>query len=173
MQRRTKGDTETKAGAPLPTLFTLPDAPEDLNPNISYWLTTLASDDDGEEWLDEALRKYHYYAFAKANPRHREMKPGDRICFYAAPNGVVAHATIASKTSNRIRPDTEYYPKYPWWCSVKQPRLYLKNPVEIDTALRQKLDELKTRDQRKNWGWFVQVTRKLSPHDFKLLTRSK
>jgi PLD-like domain len=172
-QRKKKDDRETKEGSSLPNQYSLPNAPEDLNPKIAYWLTTLASDDgEGEQWLKRSLTKYHYYAFGRENPKHVEVKAGDLICFYAAPNGVVAHATIASRTENRVRPDGKRYKEYPWVCSVTEPCLYLNQPMEIDAALRQKLDAFKDRDRRNNWGWFVQVTRELSQHDFMLLTQS-
>jgi|GEM_PF-2075114 len=171
--KKKKGDSETQEGSSLPNLHKLPKAPSDFAPHIKHWLTTLNSDDGGEEWLKKALGKHHFYAFGKANPRHAQMKEGDLICFYAAPKGIVAHATIASETNDKKRPDGKQYKEYPWWCYVKRPHLYLNKPVEIDASLRLKLDEFMKRDHKKNWGWFVQVTRTISQHDFRLLTQGK
>jgi len=46
-----------------------------------------------------------------------------------------------------------------------------ENPVVIDAALRSKLDAFKKSDPNKAWAWFVQATRKITEHDFKILTR--
>ena len=136
-----------------------------------YWLTTFNFDNCGDGWPERALGKHQFYAFGKANPRHANMQKGDLICFYAAQIGIVAHATIASRTNNKKRPDGKSFPDYPWWCHLGKTSLYLDNPVEVNISLRRKLDEFKNRNHKKNWGWFVQVTREISKHDFKLLTR--
>jgi hypothetical protein len=161
-------------GLCLTTLQAMAKKPTSPSPKVAYWLTTIASDDGtGEEWLEEALGKYHYYAFGKGNPKQVELKRGDRICFYAAPRGVVADATVLHRPEDRKRPDGDRYKEYPWVCLLKNVNLYLNKPVVIDPTMRWRLDEFKGRDHRKNWGWFVQRTRELSPRDFAHLARRR
>jgi hypothetical protein len=49
-------------------------------------------------------------------------------------------------------------------------KLYLDNPIVIDSSLRSDLDAFQNRDPNKNWAWFVQSTCKVSKHDFEILT---
>nr|QNO54515.1 hypothetical protein LPKEAICH_00005 [Methanosarcinales archaeon ANME-1 ERB7] len=46
----------------------------------------------------------------------------------------------------------------------------LENPIVIDATLRSQLNAFKNRELNKSWAWFVQATRRITEHDFKVLT---
>jgi hypothetical protein len=60
--------------------------------------------------------------------------------------------------------------RYPWVFGLDSVKLYLDNPIVIDSSLRSDLDAFQNRDPNKNWAWFVQSTCKVSKHDFEILT---
>ena len=101
------------------------------------------------------------------------MKPGDTICFYATGNGVVAHARLASLPERKLDRRIRQPERYPWLFRLDNVELYLNKPIVIDAAMRSGLDAFRGRDANKSWAWFVQATRKISPHDFKLLAGQK
>ena len=142
-------------------------------PERSYWLTPVKSDEDetADECIQHLVGEEKIYAFGERTPGRRHIKPGDYICFYSAGKGVVAHAQIASQPEHKKHPRVRHSERYPWVFSVKNVHLYLENPVVIDAALRSKLDAFKKSDPNKAWAWFVQATRKITEHDFKILTR--
>jgi len=141
--------------------------------NAAFWLTPVKSweEETAEECIEKLVGQGHYYAFGQRTAGRKHMKAGDRIGFYATTKGVVAHATILSAPQKKPRPDGSTSEDYPWVCSLKDARLYLNEPVAVDANLRMQLDAFKERDPEQGWAWFVQATRKVSPHDFKLLTR--
>jgi hypothetical protein len=126
-----------------------------------------------EECINRLVGKGHYYAFGERTPGRKSMKSGDRIAFYATTKGVVAHATLSSPPERRPFPDGLSHKDYPWVCSLTDSRLYLEKPVAIDAKLRLQLDSFQGRNPEKGWAWFVQATRKVSLHDFELLTKMK
>jgi hypothetical protein len=139
----------------------------------AFWLSPVRSEDDetAEECIEQLVGKEHYYAFGERTPGRRNMKEGDHIAFYANTKGVVAHATLSSAPQRKPRPDGSTSEEYPWVCSLKDTHLYLDTPVAIDAKLRLQLDAFQGRNPEKGWAWFVQSTRKVSIHDFDLLTR--
>lgn len=138
-----------------------------------YWLTPVKGDE--EETADRCIQRLvgeeKIYAFGERTPGRRHIKPGDWICFYSTGKGIVAHAQIASRPEYRKHPQVHNPERYPWVFSVKNVHIYLEDPVVIDASLRSKLDAFKKSDLNKAWAWFVQATRKITEHDFKLLTR--
>jgi len=140
---------------------------------IAFWLTPVKSEDDGtaEECIEALVGKEHWYAFGRRAAGRKHMKAGDRIGFYATTKGIVAHATLSSPPQKIPRPDGSTSEDFPWVCSLKDASLYLDKPVVLDAELRQQLDAFKGRNPEQVWAWFVQATRKVSPHDFQLLTR--
>jgi hypothetical protein len=118
-----------------------------------YWLTPVKSDE--EQTADECIQS---------------LVAGDYICFYSTGKGVVAHAQIASLPERKEHPKVHHTERYPWVFRVKDVHLYLQNPIIIDVALRGQLEVFKNRDPNKAWAWFVQATRRITEHDFKVLT---
>jgi hypothetical protein len=49
--------------------------------------------------------------------------------------------------------------------------VHSEDPVVIDRTLRTRLDYFEERESNRSWAWFVHTTRKISQHDFEILTR--
>ena len=66
--------------------------------DVIYWLTPVKADEkaSAEAIIQELIDIEGIYAFGERTPGRKRLKPGDMICFYAAGNGVVAHAEVAS-----------------------------------------------------------------------------
>lgn len=145
----------------------------DLNKETSYWITPVKSDEEqsAEDCIQTLVGKENIYAFGDRTPGRKYIKPGDWICFYATTKGVVAHATISSTSEKKKHPKVRNTEKHPWVFKLENPKLYLKNPVVIDQDLRSQLDGFHGRDLSKRWAWYVQATRKISKHDFSILTK--
>lgn len=143
--------------------------------SASYWLTPVKSDETGtaEEFIESLVGQAHIYAFGDRTPGRRHLKSGDWICFYASGKGVVAHAQISSVAQKKPDSRVHHPEKYPWTFSLKSPSIYVEQPIVIDATTRAQLDYFKGRDQSKPWAWFVQATRKITKHDFEILTRTR
>jgi hypothetical protein len=135
---------------------------------VRYWLFPVTSDEErtAEEWIRALVIDEQLWAtFAR-----RQVNPGDRVCFYAAQTGVVAHATVRTQPEHRQHPIAA--PDEPLWIfGLEHVVEYLDNPVVIDAALRAKLDAFQGKDPNKAWAWFVQGAHTVAQHDFALLTR--
>jgi hypothetical protein len=136
----------------------------------SYWLTPVK--DHENETAEKLVGKHGIYAFGERTPGRTHIKPGNSICFYATGTGVVAHANVASAPERTRDQRLEHPDDYPHVFKIKNQRLYIDNPVVLNASLRQQLDAFKSRDPERPWAWFVQATRKVSPQDFRLLTRT-
>lgn len=140
---------------------------------VSWWLTPVTSDEDetAEQVIESLVGREGIYAFGERTPGRRHLKPGDFICFYATGIGVVAHAKVTSKPENKPHPKVRQPERYPWTFHIGSQKLYLNKPIVIDAALRSRLEVFASRDPAKGWAWFVQATRRVAEHDFKILTR--
>jgi len=141
----------------------------------AYWLTPVKADEDqtAEEVIQTLVGEAKIYAIGERTPGRKHIKPGDWVCFYATTKGVVAHAQVLSKPEKKIHPEVHDAEVYPWTFSLGNTRLYLDNPVIIDASTRNQLDVFQGRDPNKSWAWFVQATRKITEHDFGILTRQE
>lgn len=148
---------------PLPT----PDG------EVNYWITPVRDEEDETalETIQKLVGKLQIYAFSERTPGRKLIKQGDKICFYETGNGVVAHATVNSSPEKKMSIDIRNPELYPWTFKLKEPQLYLDNPTIIDKELRSQLDAFKDKDINKLWAWFVQSTKKITEHDYGLLTR--
>lgn len=135
--------------------------------------------DDGETVAPDIIRGLldaGWYVFGEHTAGRRELKPGDRICFYQSTVGVVAECEVASRAELQPlpRPDLAHDPeRFPWRFQVRKPRYFFDNPTVIDRDLRARLDAFSGRDLSKSWAWFVQGTRKINSHDFGVLTQQE
>lgn len=138
----------------------------------AYWLAPVRSNNEqtAEEVIQNLVGDEKIYAFGERTPGRRQLKPGDWICFYAAGRGVVAHARVKTFPEKKFHPKLREPEKYPWVFSLHKVKLYLDEPVVINSDLRNRLDAFRGRDPSKSWAWFVQATRRITEHDFKLLT---
>jgi hypothetical protein len=143
----------------------------------SCWLTPV-SDKEGmtpKEVIYRLVGKEQVYAYGKRTPGRKDLAPGDQIAFYATGEGVVAHAEVASQPDKKATPSnhlpTPDAEEYPYVFRLRDPSLYLEEPVVIDQSLRGELDAFEGRDLSKAWSWFVQSSREVTEHDFKVLTQ--
>lgn len=147
--------------------------PEPSDSEATFWLTPVRPDEEqtAEEVIQKLVGQEHIYAFGERTPGRKHIKQEDRICFYATAKGVVAHATVTSKPRHKKHPKVRQPEKYRWIFDLDNAELYLDDPIVLDVALRSQLDAFRDRDLSKRWAWYVQATRKISGHDFNLLTR--
>lgn len=140
--------------------------------DLAYWLTPVASDDEqtAEEVIQTLVVENGIYAFGERTPGRGKLKPGDLMCFYASGKGVVAHGRVSSAPERKPHHKVRNSEQYPWVFSVTDAVLYCDNPVVIDLEARAGLEAFKGRDPSKSWAWFVQGTRKITEHDFSVLT---
>ncbi len=167
----------TGKGTPVPE----PTGQEEKTPSpgptfsdeASYWLTPVKGDKEqsAEDVLQNLLGQHGIYAFGEKTPGRKRLKVGDRMCFYAAGKGVVAHAVVSSAPQKQAHPMVKYADKFPWVFKLENVQLYLDEPIAVDAEMRSHLDAFKGRDLNKAWAWFVQATRRLTEQDFKVLTK--
>jgi len=159
---------------PLP-----PEQPSPLEPAVAgevvYWLTPVATDEEqaAEQVIQTLVGQARIYAFGERTPGRTRLKPGDWICFYASGKGVVAHARVASLAERKPHSKVRHPDQYPWVFRLSDERLYLENPVVIDSDARSRLDAFHGREPGKAWAWLVQATRRITEHDFCVLTRQQ
>ena len=158
-------------------LVEIPPPTEEIAPpeQASYWLTPVKGEEEqtAEEVIQTLVGKERIYAFGERTPGRKHLKPGDWICFYATGKGVVAHARVTSTPEHKPHPKIRHPERYPWAFRVDDVHLYPDKPVVINAALRSNLDAFQGRDPNKSWAWFVQATRRISEHDFQILTRQQ
>jgi len=142
---------------------------------VAYWLTPVKSHEEetAEECISILVGEERIYAFGERNPGRKHIKPGDRICFYATGKGVVADARVVSRPERNPHPKVYHPEKYPWVFRLDNATFYIDEPIVIDAEVRTRLDAFQDRDPNRPWAWFVQVTRKISEHDFSILTRAE
>lgn len=135
----------------------------------AYWITSVRAEKglSAIEWVKQLVGEERRWAFGERTPGRDRIKPPDRICFYAKGKGVVARAVVASK------PEKDPKAAYPWVFRLRDPVLYLNEPVAIDAGLRSRLAAFKGKESHKSWAWFVQATRNVTEQDFGLLTRQR
>ena len=132
---------------------------------VRYFLTPAAARDPetASEVIDRQL-KAGSYSWGENTPYVRDLQPGDRVAFYASGTSrVVAEAEVTSRAVHTQG-------SFPWRFGVTPGRSVVPS-VRIDADLRARLDAFRGKDaQSTRWSWFVQVTREVSAHDFRLLT---
>ena len=143
----------------------------------NYWLAPVSSKGgmSSEEVIRHLIGKKQVYGFGKRTPGRKELSPGDQMAFYASGQGVVAHAEVTARPEKKENPEehlgTPDAEEYPYIFGLRDPKLYLDDPVAIDESVRESLDAFEGRDLSKPWSWFVMSTGKVSEHDFEVLTR--
>jgi len=142
---------------------------------VAYWLTPIKSDEErtAEEAIQILVGKEQIYVFGERTPGRKRLRPGDWICFYATGKGVIAHAKVISKPEKKRHPKVRDAERYPWLFRLENPQLYLDNPIVLDAGVRSQLNAFQDRDPNKPWAWFVQTTRSISQHDFKIVIRER
>jgi len=139
---------------------------------VAYWITPVKSDEiqTAEQVIQTLVGQEQIYAIRERTPGRKHLKPGDWMCFYATTKGVVAHAKVLSKPEKKLHPEVSAE-EFPWVFGLESAQLYLSKPIVIDASIRSQLDVFRDRDPNKSWAWFVQATRRISAHDFNILTQ--
>ena len=130
-------------------------------------------DETAIDCIQNLVVKHGIYAFGERTPGRKHIRQGDWICFYANGKGVVAHARVSAAPENKPDQRVRHTQDYPYTFPVQDQRFYPENPVVVDATVRQQLDAFRGRDPDKSWAWFVQATRKITEHDFGVLTRKQ
>jgi len=140
---------------------------------VAYWLTPVRSvKQTAKEVIQMLVGQEQLFAFGEHVKGRMHLKQGDQICFYASGIGVVAHAEVASGPERKSNlPLAPLLERYPWVIRLDKVSLYLEEPIAIDSVTRSYLEAFQGRNPNANWAWLVQSTRKLTQHDFRLLTR--
>lgn len=118
-------------------------------------------------WLDRGLWGLH-----ESTPCRKYLRAGDRACFYAARAGIVAAATITGEATTPLR-DDEVPTGPPAQRLYRVPLgdvVWLPEPIKLDKALLARLDAFHDKPDPSAWNWIVQTTRRLTAHDFEILT---
>jgi hypothetical protein len=142
---------------------------------VTYWLTPVRSDESmaAKDVIHVLVGQERIYAFnQKVASVRASLKSGDWICFYASAIGIVAHARALGKPEAHKHPQIDY-DRYHLVIRLDDPQLYLDNPVVIDAAVRKRLEAFRGRNPVMTWSWFVQTTRRISEHDFRVLIGQK
>jgi hypothetical protein len=162
-------EEEPYGGGTPPTVSAL--QPPSVHEERLYLLTAVASDEvESAQEVITKLLEAGWYVFGERTAGRGRLKPGDRLCFYETGVGVVAEAEVASEPERRTLRYVRQAERFPWAFQVKNPRYFFDKPIVIDAALRGQLDAFKDRDLSGSWAWFVQATRLVTAHDFRLLT---
>lgn len=170
--------------SPLPTQFD-PTAPHTTilvetkvgfgtNSDRGYWVLPAGErlDITAMDTLKAMLAK-NIWGMYKSTPGRKRLKGGDCVAFYAAKVGVVATAEVAAP-ADQLLPKQEL----PKGLDVPEPVYrvplrkvhWLRHPVPIDESVRAQLDAFQGKPTTGVWSWFIQTTRQVSEHDFRLLT---
>ena len=145
--------------------------PQKERPYYVITTTTSAEDVPAEEIIKTLVGKERIYAFGEKTHHRKDVKPGDWICFYATDRGIVAHAKVASIPEREEHRAVHDPLSYPWVFRLSDIKVYTEHPVVVDAQLRGRLDAFKGRSSGQHWSWFVQRTRLVTEHDFRILTR--
>ena len=171
MQRLVSGPTteepvQQELSAPLPL------AP--VQEARTHWLSPVkgSKEETAEECIRRLVGEERIYAFGERTPGRKRLRPGDWICFYATGKGVVAHGQIIAAPERKLHPKVRQPERYPWVFGLRATKLYLEEPVVIDAATRARLDAFVGREPGRAWAWFVQSTKEITDHDFRVLTRT-
>jgi EVE domain len=171
--QRTAEQTELVAAPVAASAPPIPISVSGTPATQEYWITPV-KDHEKETAIDcvkNLVGKHGIYAFGERTPGRTHIKKGDWLCFYASGDGIVAHAKVASAPEKKPDERVIHPQDYPYTLRVQDQRLYAGDPFVLDAKVRQQLDAFRGRDPDKSWSWFVQATRKITEHDFRLLTR--
>jgi hypothetical protein len=137
-----------------------------------YLLTPVASEEgiSAEETI-RSLLDQGVYVFGDRTTGRKDLKPGDRIAFYESGKGVVASAQVASNAENRRIAFAKNPDRFPWAFKVINVQYFFDDPVFIDATVRLQLNAFSGKDPQSPWSWFVQGTKKITEHDYNILTR--
>lgn len=158
----------TETPLPPPPAAVPPEPPTEGAQSTACYLFSASAQGgkDGQSGLDvlkELLGLGRWGVKTKAGLRI-QLRPGDRCCFYAAGEGIVAEAQIGGLPAKEPSGDG-YYP-----VPLANVR-WLRSPTALDAELRGQLEAFEGKNPAGIWSWFVQGSiQRLTVHDYDLLT---
>jgi predicted type IV restriction endonuclease len=153
-------------------------APATTPHDTVYWIVPAADRKDLGMTAGDVIRAWlgqGMWGMFESTPGRKRFKAGDMICFYAKKTGVIAAAEIVGAADQPLRPSespTVDKDGRPFYRVPLRSIRWMGQPVEVDEGLRRQLDAFQGRPPSAPWGWFIQSTNKLSPHDFELLAKN-
>jgi hypothetical protein len=137
----------------------------------SYWITPVKvrENENAEQIIQTLVGNEKKYALGSKVLVKGKIKQGDWMCFYSSKKGVVADAQVASNPAETL--DQAIFDEYSWVFNLENTHLYLDRPVALSSDIRRNMDAFKERRPEARWSWIVQTTRRLTKHDFDILTR--
>ena len=134
---------------------------------MTYWLVPVRMNDEWEvQTVPELLQKKRIWGFSDQASAFKLMRPGDQLCIYLSGSGVIGRATVESPPS---RDPAIISPLFPWYIRLGKVTLFWETPIKV-ARLRSSLDAFAGKPLWRHWNWFVRSNRRLSEHDFSLLT---
>jgi hypothetical protein len=139
--------------SPQLTSDTATPSPEQPQSKPIYLLTPVSDREDatGEQTIRRLLEN-GWYVFGDSTPGRKDLKPGDKLCFYWSKVGVVATAEVSGAPERKKIPHVSEPEKYPWAFRVKKAQYFFDRPVVIDSDLRARLEAFKGRDPSSSWA---------------------
>lgn len=145
-----------------------------IDGNAIFWLVPVREADSIKRLIVEGK----IWAYGINTPGRQLVKPNDWACFHLSEYGIVAHAEILTYPKKMRHPKVKDSVQYPWVFSLGNISVYLRDPIKVSEKIRRQLDAFKNDDSVsktnaiKSWGWFVLNNKKISMHDFKILTNT-
>lgn len=89
-------------------------------------LLTPVADDENATARDiiKGLLDKGWYVFGERTTGRKDLKPGDRLCFYESAVGVVAEAVVDSCPERKTIPGVRHADKFPWAFKVRNVRYF-------------------------------------------------
>jgi hypothetical protein len=164
-------DSPVPAGPALAALHS--DAAAQASPGDTMYLLTAVRNYRGlkAEQIVRQLVEAGWYVFTDYAIGQKQLKPGDRLCIYVTGKGVACDVTVDSAPELGHVPGVVLDEKYRWRLRVRDARYYFQSPIKVTPELRLRLDAFKGMDPTEDsWAWLVAGRRKLTAHDFAVLT---
>ena len=115
-----------------------------------------------------------FWGFGESTPGRKTLRAGDWVCFYAAERaGILAYARMAASVDALVTAEEwpeAFPPDGPVYKLPLSEINWLPIPVKLDASTRAGLDAFAGSSPGKQWGFFVQTTRRLTQGDFDRLT---
>ena len=138
----------------------------------SYWLTSIKdeAESDSISVLRKLIQERRLFVFGARTPGRTKIAKGDWLCFYAAKRGIVGHARICSSMRELSDPIVRAGVRFFWAVELDSIEIYPDNSHILSPEVRVRLDAFKGKTDITMWSWFVQATRRITEHDFHILT---
>jgi len=135
----------------------------------TYWLSSIKSDTP-EKTVERAKKLFSEHKIFAFTGLIAAVTKGDFVCIYAAKIGMVCGAKVSSTPEFTKNPEL-FNTQVPLWTfKLEDVRLFIDKPIVPNIEVRKKMDAYRGKSIERNWGWLFQGIRKISEHDFHILT---